>query len=80
MIGGTIVWTIIIGFLLIFECGTSFYANWGTIQEQQESCSDQNHLLVGFAVTDAFADLIILVLPMPIVSISMFSYSANLML
>ena len=69
MIGATIVWTIIIGFLFIFECGTTFNANWGTVQEIQEFCSDQNRRQVGFAVTDVFADLVILVLPMPIVSI-----------
>ena len=70
MIGATIVWTIIIGFLFIFRCGTNFNANWGTIQDSQKYCADENPRQVGFAVTDAFADLVLLVLPMPIVSIS----------
>ena len=80
MIGVTIIWTIIIEFLFIFRCGTNFNANWGTLHESQVSCSDENPRQVGFAVTDVFADLILLVLPMPIVSISIFPYLANLML
>ena len=70
MIGATIVWTIIIEFLFIFRCGTDFKANWGTIRDSQEHCGDENPRQVGFAVTDAFADLVLLVLPMPIVCIS----------
>ncbi len=80
MIGATIVWTIIIEFLAIFRCGTSFNANWGTILEREESCSDYHSIQVGFVVTDVLVDLVLLVLPMPIVSVSVFSYSANLML
>ena len=75
MIGATIVWTIIMEFLFIFRCGTNFNANWGTIQESQEYCSDGNQRQVGFTVTDVFADLVLLVLPLPIVSMLVFSYS-----
>ena len=80
MIGATIVWTIIIEFLIIFRCGAHFRANWGTLQEVQEFCSNENPRLVGFAVTDVFADLVLLVLPIPIVRISVFPYSANLIM
>lgn len=72
MIGATIVWTIIVEFLFIFRCGTHFKANWGTLQEVQEYCSNENPRLVGFAVTDVFADLVLLVLPIPIVRISVY--------
>ena len=69
MIGATILWTIIFGFLLIVQCGTKFNANWGTTQESQKYCNDAALREIGFAVTDVFADLVLLVLPMPIVCI-----------
>ena len=80
MIGATIVWTFIIGFLFIFRCGTNFSANWGTIQDSQKYCGNENPRQVGFAVTDAFFDLVLLVLPMPIVSVLASSSLINLMI
>ena len=78
MIAATIIWTVIIEFLFIFRCGTNFSAGWGTIREIQEYCSDENARQIGFSVTDVFADLVLLVLPMPIVSILVFFYSKSL--
>ena len=80
MIGATILWTIIIEFLFIFRCSTNFNANWGTLEESQEFCNDENPRQVGFAVTDVFADLVLLVLPIPIVSIPVSSHSNTLMM
>ena len=64
-------------FLFIFGCVTHFKAKWGTLQGY---CSNENPRIVGFAVTDVFADLVLLVLPIPIVRISVFSFPADLML
>lgn len=68
MISITAVWTVVFGFLLIFRCGRTFRANWGSIADSLKYCSDENPRQVGFAATDAFTDLVILVLPIPLVS------------
>jgi len=67
MIAATILWTVIFEFLYIFRCGTNFSAGWVSIKELQEYCNDENARQIGFSVTDVFADLVLLVLPMPIV-------------
>ena len=68
MIGALIVWTIVFEFLLIFRCGTHFDSSWGTFQGYIEYCNTSNARQVAFSVTDVFADLALLVVPIPIVS------------
>ena len=74
MIAATIVWAIIIEFLFNFRCGIKFSAGWKIVLQNQKSCGSSVARQFGFAVTDVFADLILLVLTMPIVSISVFLY------
>ena len=78
----TIVWTIIIDSCLYFDAAHTSMPTGNLLKKAKCMlyCSDENSRQFGFAVTDVFTDLILLVLPIPIVSILVLSYSAKLIL
>ncbi|KAL2043609.1 hypothetical protein N7G274_003916 [Stereocaulon virgatum] len=61
-----IMWTI--GFFLVnvFGCGKHFSSNWGTFQKY-EQCVDGVPELTGMIISDFITDLIVLILPFPII-------------
>jgi len=64
MIGLTIAWTISFFFALLFRCGTSFYAAWGSINEFRTKCLFME-IQDGLGISDFLFDCIILALPIP---------------
>lgn len=54
---------------ILAACGTHIDANWGSLGQLKTQCVDTFRLLLSYAVTDVFADLIILCVPIPLVSL-----------
>ena len=67
MVATTVAWTIICELLFLFQCSTRFDAIWGSLKGRQQYCNNANPRFIGFAVTDVLADLILLIIPMPLV-------------
>jgi hypothetical protein len=63
-----ILWTV--GFFLVnvFGCGKHFSYSWGTFKKNDEQCVDGVPELTGMIISDFITDLIVLILPFPIVS------------
>lgn len=62
-------WTVIFFFLVIFYCGLDFPIQNMIGGGYGPQCLNITGLLVGFAVTDIVLDLVIWILPMPMVSL-----------
>jgi len=65
-------WTIAFFFALVFICGTDFSAYWTSTIVEKANCVDTSMLHNAFVISDVVTDVIIIVLPLPMVS----SYSA----
>ncbi|KAL8760592.1 MAG: hypothetical protein Q9184_003224 [Pyrenodesmia sp. 2 TL-2023] len=66
LIGVVLLWTL--GFTLtqIFDCGIHFETNWGLLSDLQK-CLNTFHLLLAYSISDVIVDVLILVLPLPLV-------------
>lgn len=73
MIGLTIAWSISLFLALLFKCGTSFYAQWGSIQDLETKCRHVFAIEDGLVISDFLFDLLILLLPIPMVSGPLYS-------
>ena len=67
MILGVSAWTI--GFFLafLFACKGDFAAWWGSIVDFMTTCVDTMMLLYAFAISDVVTDIVVLLLPLPMV-------------
>lgn len=63
-------WAIAFFFSLVFICGTDFSAYWTSTAVEKERCVDTNMLHNAFAISDFLTDLIIILLPLPMVGYS----------
>lgn len=64
----TLLWTVTFFGAHIFECGTHFYAIWGDAESYLEYCARIPHLVFAFCLTDLLTNLIIALIPIPLVS------------
>lgn len=67
LIGITVVWLTAFEFAAIFDCNTTFWANWGTIRDLKTNCDDSFSELVAYSISDVIIDIFILILPIPLV-------------
>ncbi|PPJ57469.1 hypothetical protein CBER1_04409 [Cercospora berteroae] len=58
-------WTVAFFFGLLFDCGTSFSSNWGSLGEIAEKCPFGFMPTVIYTILDACLDLFVLLLPIP---------------
>ena len=68
MIVITLLWTIGFTLALVFECGGSFWALFGSAQNLIKYCVKTLQLAQGFVISDVITDVMILCLPLPMVS------------
>lgn len=61
-------WAVAFFFAVLFACGTHVSAIWGPTQNLYTICTNTLHRLVSLCFTDFFADIIIILIPVPIVS------------
>ena len=60
-------WAISFFFASLFYCGRDIEAVWGTATDLAEKCANINSLQLGLTASDALSDLIILLMPLPMV-------------
>ncbi|KAI0555865.1 hypothetical protein F4679DRAFT_8456 [Xylaria curta] len=60
-------WAVAFFFAVLFACGTHFDAIWGPTQNLYTICTNTLHRLVSLCFTDFFADIIIILIPVPII-------------
>ena len=63
-----VLWTVAFFFGFIFDCGTHFSSNWGSVEDEIVNCGDSTNLDNGLVVSDLITDVIILCLPLPVVN------------
>lgn len=64
----TIGWGISFFFAILFECHGHFSAWWNNIHDLETFCKTSLEIENGWAISDFITDIIIIVLPMPVVS------------
>ena len=70
MIWFTVAWTLAFSLAFLFACKGHFSAWWGSGNNFLEQCVNTLALLYPMAITDFLMDVVIIVLPLPMVSIS----------
>lgn len=60
-------WALAFFFSLVFMCGTDFSAYWTSTEVEKARCVDTNALHNAFAISDFLTDLLIVLLPLPMV-------------
>lgn len=60
-------WTIAFFFEKIFECGTDFWAIWGTTMDMMDNCIDTMQVVLWLCITDFATDVIIILIPIPLI-------------
>lgn len=69
MLGLIVAWTISFFFSIIFICGTNFSAYWISTEVEARECVKTSALHQGLAVSDFVMDVLIILMPIPMVSI-----------
>ena len=63
-----ILWSVAFFLGFVFGCGVHVPANWGPREDLIEYCPWRLKLTNGYLVSDVILDLILLVVPLPVVS------------
>lgn len=61
----TIAWSVSFFFAILFSCGTSFYAQWGSIEDTMKHCKIGMPLQNGYGISDFILDVFVLIMPIP---------------
>ena len=64
------IWTLSFFFSFLFECGTHFGRNWSTLKVLLAECAPQHEYQQAMSVSDVLTDVMILVMPIPFVSLN----------
>ncbi len=64
-----VLWTVSFFFGFVFSCGTHISASWGSVKDQEVYCGAAINLDNALVVSDLLTDVMILVLPLPVVSL-----------
>ncbi|KAJ5915816.1 hypothetical protein N7454_010957 [Penicillium verhagenii] len=67
MIGVVIAWSIAFLFATVFQCGLNWNWNWAPITLFLTQCSNTLNMLTAFTATDIATDVVIIVMPVPII-------------
>ena len=70
IIGIVTAWTISFFFAFLFACKGDFAAWWGSYENLVAKCLHTYTMLYGLAVSDVITDGIIILLPLPMVSVA----------
>jgi hypothetical protein len=68
MIVLTFMWTVAFTLTFVFQCRLSMWAYWTSLPDIMEHCLNDGPFTIAFTVTDFAGDLIIFVIPIPMVS------------
>ncbi|KAL8731128.1 MAG: hypothetical protein Q9181_004427, partial [Wetmoreana brouardii] len=60
-------WAVAFFFALVFICGTDFSAYWISTTVEKARCVDTNMLHNAFAISDFLTDLVVILLPLPMI-------------
>ncbi|KAI9648976.1 hypothetical protein NHQ30_001542 [Ciborinia camelliae] len=60
-------WTVAFIFIIIFDCGTAVWANWGSTTAQLQYCAIGFTSEYGLAISDFLVDILVFLLPLPII-------------
>ncbi|KAI9692056.1 MAG: hypothetical protein M1820_009559 [Bogoriella megaspora] len=60
-------WTIAFFFAILFICGTDFSAYWTSTEVEAANCTETSMLHNAFAISDVVIDVLIIILPLPMV-------------
>lgn len=63
-----VVWTITFFFLFVFNCGSNIWAQWSTVNDFITRCPNASKYLAGLAISDFLMDLVVILLPIPMIS------------
>ena len=63
-------WTITFIIIIIFDCGLQVWANWGSLYAQDAYCPIAFTSEYGLAISDLILDIFVILLPLPVVSLS----------
>ena len=67
MCGVIALWSLSFFFALAFQCGTHIAASWTSLAMIEAYCDNTSALNVAFVVSDVITDVMILIIPLPIV-------------
>ena len=68
-IGIVILWILAFTITIAAACGTHFAANWASLLTLKEECVDTFRMLLAYSISDVIVDLVIIVMPIPLVRI-----------
>ena len=68
-----VLWSLAFPITIAAACRTHFAANWKSLLILEEDCIDIFRLLLTYTITDVVVDLGILLVPIPMVRIKLFS-------
>ena len=77
MIWVTILWTLSFFFACLFSCGLKFGAAWGSTNEMIQYCVNMTRFGLGFAGSDFGSDIMISVMPLPMVGHLLATHNAG---
>lgn len=64
-------WSLTFILMVIFDCGSHVFANWGPAVDQEAYCAAIGHTMEeGLAGSDLILDVVLIILPIPSVSLS----------
>ena len=66
-VGLTVAWTVAYLCAMGFNCGTKFWAHWGSYFELFTYCVGGHHIYESLLISDFILDVIILIIPLPMV-------------
>ena len=67
MCGMIALWSLSFFFAFAFQCGTDITNWWTSAATIKAYCDNTNALTVGFVISDVITDVMILIIPLPIV-------------
>lgn len=64
-------WSLAFVLMVIFDCGSHIFANWGSAADQEAYCAAIGHTMEeGLAGSDLILDVVLIILPIPSVSLA----------
>ena len=66
-IGVIVLWMVAFFVTIAAACGKHFEANWGSLAALKQECVDTFRVLLTYTITDVAVDLVLIVMPIPLV-------------
>lgn len=71
LLGGLIVlvtlWSVAFFIAALFQCGTNFWAIWGSTMDLVQNCTETMQLVLAVCITGFITDIAIILAPIPLV-------------